>query len=97
MYQPATTKNVCIFTYSHLAMLISFSMFEDNKKIEELLHQIFKKILVLNPSKDAFSYWIAITTTILEFDQKMEKLWKQEKQAALESMKAAKIMKMTHE
>jgi type II restriction enzyme len=110
IYEQATTRNVCIFTYSHLAMLVSFSLLEGKFKAEKLIHEIFKTIPALNPSKDAFSYWLAVNKTMLEFSHKVDKLWKAEKQAAVESIAVAKeealtvlakerekIMRMTHE
>ncbi len=42
IYEQASSRNVCIFTYSHLAMLVSFSLLESKEKAEELIHEIFK-------------------------------------------------------
>lgn len=110
IYQQASTRNVCIFTYSHLAMLVSFCELEGSSAAIELLHEIFKIVPALNPTKDANSYWLAINKTMLNFSDKIEQLWKFEKQAALESISAAKeealsylssertkIMRMSHE
>ncbi|MBP0019017.1 MAG: HindIII family type II restriction endonuclease [Cyanobacteria bacterium SBLK] len=110
IYIQASSRNVCIFTYSHLAMLLSFSLFEGNAKTEELIHEIFKTISALNPSKDASFYWMAVNRTMLEFSQKIDELWKIEKQASIESIDIAKqealkflaeerekIMQMSHE
>lgn len=109
IYEQASARNVCIFTYSHLAMLVSFSQLEGKSKTEKLIHEIFKTIPALNPSKDAFSYWLAVNKTMLEFSTKVDRLWKAEKQAAVESIAVAKeealvilarerekIMRMTH-
>lgn len=110
IYEQATTRNVCIFSYSHLAMLVSFSLLEGKPKAEELLHEIFKTISALNPSTDALTYWLAVNQTMLRFSDKVEDLWKVEKQAAVESIAVAKeealatlanerekIMRMGHE
>lgn len=110
IYEQATVRNVCIFTYSHLAMLATFGASEGNEKSEELLEQIFKAIPALNPSKDASQYWRAINQTMLEFSKVMNELWSIEKQAAVESIAAAKnealtflakereeIMRMSHD
>jgi len=110
IYEQATTRNVCIFTYSHLAMLVSFSLLEGKFKAEKLIHEIFKTIPALNPSKDAFTYWFAVNQTMLGFSNKIETLWIAEKQAAIESIAVAKeealiflanererIMRMSHE
>ena len=110
IYEQASTRNVCIFTYSHLAMLVSYSLLDGKPKAEELIHQIFKVVPALNPSKDASSYWLAINKTMLNFSPTIVDLWQLEKQAAIESIVAAKeqaltflanerekIMRMTHE
>lgn len=90
IYIQASSRNVCIFTYSHLAVLLSFSLFEGKTRTEELLYEIFKKISALNPSKDASSYWIAVNRSMLEFSQKIDELWKIEKQVSIESIEIAK-------
>lgn len=90
IYEQASARNVCVFTYSHLAMLIAFAEIAGKLKTEKLLHQIFKTIPALNPSKDASVYWLAINRTMLCFSKEIENLWKTEKQAATESIAAAK-------
>ena len=110
IYQQASSRNVCVFTYSHLAMIISFSLLEGASVAEKLIHEIFKVIPALNPSKDASAYWLAVNRTMVGFSKKIEHLWKIEKQAAVESIAAAKeealtylaherakIMRMSHE
>lgn len=110
IYEQASVRNVCIFTYSHLAMLFSYSLLEGNEKTEELLDLVFKAIPALNPSKEANPYWFAVNKTMLSFSNKLEDLWKAEKQAAVESILLAKeealsflakerekIMRMTHD
>jgi type II restriction enzyme len=110
IYEQASTRNVCLFTYSHLAVLVAFSSLEGTAKTEKLLHKVFQTIPALNPSKDASAYWLAVNGAMLSFSKKIEALWKIEKQAALESIVAAKeealtflaqeresIMRMSHD
>ncbi|MGB7649601.1 MAG: HindIII family type II restriction endonuclease [Gallionella sp.] len=109
IYEQASARNVCLLTYSHLTMLVTFSLLEGESKAEALTHQIFKTIAALNPSKDASCYWLAVNKTMLDFSPKIESLWKIEKLAAVESIAAAKeealvflaeerekIMRMSH-
>ena len=96
IYEQASSRNVCVFTYSHLAMLVCFSMVEGNTKTEELLYELFKTVSALNPSKDASSYWLAVNRTMLGFSKKVENLWKAEKQATLESIAVAKEEALTY-
>ena len=110
IYQQATTRNVCIFTYSHLSLLVTFAEQEGNRKAELLLHNIFKTVEALNPTKSAFDYWQAVNKTILNNPKIIHALWKTEKMASLESMEITKqeslaylarererIMRMSHE
>jgi len=109
IYEQASVRNVCIFTYSHLAMLVSFSLLEGQNRAEELLHEIFKTIPAMNPTKGASSYWQPVNKVMLDFSPQISELWKIEKQAALESIAVAKeealkylanerekIMRMSH-
>lgn len=110
IYQQASTRNVCIFTYSHLSLLVNYANEEGNGNAEDLLHEIFKTITALNPSKIAVDYWLAFNKAILGYSSIIEKLWKTEKEAATESTKIAKeeglcylaserekIMRMSHD
>jgi len=51
IYQQATTQNVCIFTYSHIALLLAYSEKESKEKAQQLLKKIFETVKALNPSK----------------------------------------------
>ena len=90
IYHQATTRNVCIFTYSHLSLLVRYAETVGKKQSEELLLSIFKTIEALNPSKSALDYWQAVNKTILECANGIEDLWKTEKIASNESMNIAK-------
>ena len=109
IYQQATSRNVCLFTYSHLALLLGYSLADSKAKTRKLLLNIFQTIHSLNPSKIAVDYWLAVNKTMLRFSQKIENLWYIEKEAATQSISIAKeegltflakerekIMKMSH-
>ena len=109
IYQQATTENVCIFTYSHLALLLSYSQVEGQSKAQQLLKNIFETIKALNPFKNATDYWLAVNKTILSFSKKIQPIWDIEKGVATESISIVKeealtflaqerekIMRMTH-
>src|SRR5690606_32176896 len=110
IYQSATSSDVCIFTYSHLALMLSYSQIEGTEKAQELLYKVFKTVPLLPLSKSATDYWLGINKTLLEFSKSIEELWQKEKQASLESIEIAKqedliylakqrekIMRMSHE
>ena len=110
IYQQASTRNVCVFTYSHLSLLVNYAIEDSHSKAEELLHRIFEIIPALNPSKSANDYWLTINKTILDFSNILNELWKIEKMASIEAISIAKneglkflaserekIMRMTHD
>jgi type II restriction enzyme len=95
IYQQATTQNVCVFTYSHLALLLSYSEAEGQSKAQQLLKKIFETVQALNPSKNATDYWLAINKAILSFSKKIQPLWDIEKGVATESIAVAKEEALT--
>lgn len=110
IYQQAITRNVCVFTYSHLSLLVRYADEVSKSKSEDLLYEIFKTIPALNPSKSAVDYWLGVNKTILGHSKSIFELWQDEKIAATESIEIAKvealkylaserekIMRMSHE
>jgi type II restriction enzyme len=110
IYHQAITRDVCIFSYSHLALLIKYSEIFGQEKAQLLLFEIYQSISSLNPSKNAFEYWQTINKTMLNKSKEIEDLWKIEKLASMESIEIAKleglkflacerekIMNMTHQ
>jgi type II restriction enzyme len=95
IYQQATTQNVCIFTYSHLAVLLSYSEKEGQTKAQQLLKKIFETVETINPSKNATDYWLAINKTILSFSKAIEPLWSIEKEVVTESIAISKEEALT--
>ena len=95
IYQQATTQNVCLFTYSHLALLLSYLIKDGQAKAQQLLKKIFETIPALNPSKDATDYWLSINKLILSFSKNIEPLWEIEKRVATESIAIAKDEALT--
>jgi len=95
IYQQATTQNVCIFTYSHLALLLAYAEKEGQAKAQQLLKKIFETVKALNPSKNATDYWLAINKTILSFSKAVEPLWSIEKGVATESIAISKEEALT--
>ena len=90
IYQQAATRNVCVFSYAHLCVLIRVAETAGKTKARKLLNEIFKTVESLNPSKDAVAYWTALNRCILEFDKAATDAWKTEKIAASDSLLIAK-------
>lgn len=110
IYLQAITRNVCVFTYSHLSLLVRYANEVSQSKAENLLFDIFKTVPALNPSKSAVDYWLGVNKTILGSSKSIFELWQDEKIAATESIEIAKvealkylsserekIMRMSHE
>ena len=95
IYQQASFSNVCIFTYSHLAMLVSYAQKRPTKNAESLLLEVFKTVKAMNPTKNATDYWLGINKTMLAYSSAIDALWSNEKIAAVESINAAKTEALT--
>ena len=83
IYQQAGTRSVCIGTYTHLAVLSRYAQIASKDKAIELVHEVFKSVEAMNPSKDAGTYWQIVNRTMLEFDQAISDIWKEEKRASI--------------
>lgn len=90
IYQQATTRNVCIFTFSHLSLLVAYAEQAGHLAAEGLLHKIFQIVERLNPSNSASEYWTTLNQTILSEPGLSKSLWVNEKLAAAESVEIAK-------
>ena len=96
IYAQAGTRNVCIFSYPHLSVLVRFAQEENSNSAKELLHHIFKSVSAMNPSKDANTYWQAVNKTMLEYHNIISDLWREEKIATLESIKISKEIALSY-
>jgi len=95
IYQQAIARNVCVFTYSHLSLLLTYSEVESKVKAQQLLRKIFQTMPTLNSSKNAIEYWLFINRTMLGFSKKIENLWSIEKVASIEAISIAKEEALT--
>lgn len=86
IYQQAAARSVCIATYTHLAVLARYAYESTRSKVLGLVHEVFKTVEAMNPSKSANSYWQAVNRTLLDFDDIIGKIWREEKLASNESI-----------
>jgi len=96
IYHQASARNVCIFTYSHLCLLIAFAKSAGKEKTQKLLLELFKIVEALPPSKGATGYWLSLNKKMLEFSKQIADLWRIEKIAAMESIEVAKDEALTY-
>jgi len=90
IYQQAASRSVCIFSYTHLAVLLRYALSISKAKSMTLLNEIFKTVEALNPSKDAIAYWQTINRLIINHDAPLKDIWNDEKRASGESIILAK-------
>ena len=86
IYQQASARSVCIMTYTHLAVLVRYSQVKSQNKAMEMVQEVFKTVEAMNPSKDASTYWQIVNRKMLNFDDELSKIWKEEKRAIIESI-----------
>lgn len=96
IYQQAAAHNVCIFSYSHLAVLTRLVETEGKDAVIDLLHEIFDTVQAMNPSKDANNYWQAVNRAILQYGGPVGGLWRTEKIATIEAISASKEIALTY-
>ena len=90
IYQQAIARSVCICTYTHLAVLVRYAELIGQPKAIAMLHNVFKGVASMNPSKDAASYWQVVNGIFLDSDDSVASIWREEKIASLESMNLAR-------
>lgn len=90
IYQQAIARNVCIFSYSHLAVLVEFSNLVGKKQAQDLLLKILKCAEALNPTKDSVAYWTCLNREMLNANTAIRPLWQGEKVATAESITVVK-------
>lgn len=110
IYQQAVARDVCLFSYSHLAVLVALANTVGTESAVALLGSVLRCVATLNPTKDAVAYWTTVNSVFLSHDSAVRDLWRTEKVASLESLKLAKeealaflaeerarIMQMSHD
>lgn len=110
IYKQAADRSVCIWTYSHLALVARYASEFGQENAIGLIQAIFESVDTLQPSKDAVSYWQALNRVMLGYGQGLRELWQDEKIASGESVlisreealtylasERERIMKMTQE
>ena len=89
IYQQAAARSVCIGSYTNLAVLVRYAEINGPSRAIELLHEVFKTVEAMNPSKSALAYWQAVNRSFLSAGSSVADIWREEKIASLESVKVA--------
>jgi type II restriction enzyme len=96
IYFQAISRNVCIFSYSHLAVLTKFAEVAGLSESQNLLLNILLTVAELNPSKDSKQYWRAINGCMLNYSEVINEFWINEKKANLDAISIAKEECLTY-
>ena len=94
IYQQARKLNVCIFSFSHLSVLVQLAKTKGKKEAQKLLHQIFILVESMQniESKEANSYWQALNKIFFAYGGPIKKYWEIEEKANSESITILKKM-----
>lgn len=95
IYKQAAERSVCIATYTHLAVLVRYAQESTRNKVMELMHEVFRTVEAMNPSKNAASYWQMVNRTLLNFDGVIGAIWRDEKLASNEAIRISKEEALT--
>ena len=95
IYQQAAARSVCIFTYTHLAVLVRYAQTIGDQNAIELLHVVFRAVEAMNPSKDASSYWQVVNRAFLDADNTVSAIWREEKMASTEAIRVSREEALT--
>ena len=90
IYQQAGARSVCIGTYTHLSVFARYAEESGKENAMELIHEVFRTVEAMNPSKNASAYWQIINRRILDFDKNISCLWQEEKRASIESIQISR-------
>jgi hypothetical protein len=96
IYQQAIARGVCIFSYSHLAVILQLSNVLGKRSGQGLLLTALRCAEVLHPSKDSVAYWTCVNRGMLAFHKAVSELWRTEKVAMGESLNVVKEEALTY-
>ena len=84
IYHQAIARNVCIISYSHLAVLVALGLRQGTNRAESALHETLKTVATLHPSKNAIDYWTGINQSLVKSLDSDADLWTTEKTTSIE-------------
>lgn len=90
IYEQAAARNVCIISYSHLAVITRYADISSQEDACNILHEVLRTVEGLTPSKDASQYWLSVNRAMIEFSNEIPDLWNIEKRATLEAIDISK-------
>ena len=80
IYYQAITNDVCVFTYSHLSILVRLANRLQKADAQDLLLKVLDSTFkLLLPSKSANEYWKSVNGAFAAHSQTCSQLWSEEK------------------
>lgn len=96
IYSQAIDGDVCIITFTHLAIILNLKKDNNEDEIQNLFENIFLSIKKLNSSQSANEYWRNINSIIKNFSKDVLDIWNKEKELTEESIKLSKEIALFH-
>lgn len=96
IYQQAIARNVCLFSYTHLATLVRLARFSSAVEAGQGLREILASVSLLHPGKSAQGYWAGVNQALLRALGEWGHLWTEEKRATLEALTILKQEAVRH-
>lgn len=90
IYMQAGERNVAILSYSHLAVLVGLADRARLRVAEDALHDVFRAVEAMTPTKSAASFWQIVNRALLDSDECCAELWEIERLAAEQACAAVK-------
>ena len=90
IYQQAITRNVCVFSYSHLSVLVRIAQMYDAIEASNILKRILLGISSLPVSKSAEVYWKFVNKQFLMSSKEASEVFQSEGLAEVESVNFAR-------
>ena len=95
IYQQVIIRSVCIFSYSHLAVILQFCNELGERSAQGLMLAALRCAENLNPTKDSVAYWTCLNRAMLGFHGAVAPLWRIEKIAMVEGLNIVKEEALT--
>jgi type II restriction enzyme len=96
IYSQAIDGDVCILTFTHLAIILNIKKNNNEDDIQNLFKNIFLSIKKLNSYQSANDYWKNINSIIKNFSKDVLVIWNKEKELTEESIKLSKEIALFH-
>jgi hypothetical protein len=90
IYEQAITRNVCVFSYSHLCVLVQIAQTLSKTQASEILKKILDGIPKLEKDKSASPYWKFVNNQITNYSNDAKKIFLSEVDAEKESVDFAR-------